>query len=73
MAGEERKDTPDPPCKAVGDPMDSMVNGNHPLYQDHAQLARYPGGSRRVRAVRSRESGLCQSVAGRLGRSEKWG
>lgn len=30
LAGEERKDTPDPPCKAVGDPMDSMVNGNHP-------------------------------------------
>lgn len=55
---EESKDTPDPPCKAVRALMDSMGNGNCPLYQDHDQLARYPGGSRRVGAVKSSATGL---------------
>ena len=30
----ERKDTPDLPGKAVGDPMNSRENGNGPLYKD---------------------------------------
>ena len=44
LDGQESKDTPDPPCKAVGDLTDSTVNGNYPLYKDQDQLAGYPWG-----------------------------